>query len=149
MENPINLPKCRRRITCKFRGFCSTNHAVIASDEEMTCDRARALLGVGRMTNTADSCRRWTSTFVTMCPSSIIFWDIQRRMALKYGLTVIQDPRLWTHFWIQCRCRTLLSYNSTTCHYFFRDVNCHETHLQRLHHKVQETFFYYYYYYYY
>ena len=36
-----------------------------------------------------------------------------------------------------------------------KHVNCHETHLQlpkllqRLHHKVQETFFYYYYYYYY
>ena len=27
-----------------------------------------------------------------------------------------------------------------------KHVNCHETHLQRLHHKVQETFFYYYYY---
>ena len=74
VENPINLFKISAsstkmqttssstRITCKFRGFCSTNHAVITNelffddkryilDEEVTCDRmvrARALLGVGR-----------------------------------------------------------------------------------------------------
>ena len=108
VENPINLPKCRRRITCKFRGFCSTNHTVITSelffddilDEELTIEwwlfsRARPphLPSWGRegglhhyylaMTNTMDSCRRWTeqtSTFVTMCLSSIIFWDIQSRI---------------------------------------------------------------------